>query len=88
MRKKVGTEFGLDAGNVMIIVRAFYGLKSSGTSFIAFLAEPLYDIEYVLSMAYPDMWTRLAMKDDGFQYLEYVLCYVENVLSISHRCLG
>ena len=67
VRTKSGSEFGLDAGNVMIIVRAFYGIRSVGASFIAFLAETLYDIGYVLSMAYPDMWMMPAIKDDGFQ---------------------
>ena len=30
------------------------------------------------------MWTRPATKPSGFKYYEYVLCYVDDVLSLSH----
>ena len=30
----------------------------------------------------PDVWLRPAMKADGFQYYEIVLCYVDNVLAV------
>ncbi len=36
-----GAEFGSDAGSVMLIVRALYGLKSSGASWRSMLAETL-----------------------------------------------
>ena len=36
---RVGPEFGQDAGKPFIIVRALYGLKSSGAAFRAHLAE-------------------------------------------------
>ena len=29
-----------------------------------------------------------AMKDDAFQYREYVLCCVDDVFSVSHRSLN
>ena len=35
----LGPEFGLDEGNMSIIVRSFYGLKISGASFQNHLAE-------------------------------------------------
>ena len=31
------------------------------------------------------MWLRPAVKPDGFEYYEYVLCYVDDVLCISHN---
>ena len=37
--KKTGPESVMDEGKVFIVVRALYGLKSSGTEFKAFLAE-------------------------------------------------
>ena len=49
-----------------------------------FLAETLHDNGYKPLLADPDMWMRRATKPDGFQYYEYVLCYVDDVLSISH----
>ena len=80
-----GAEFGSDAGKTMLVVRALYGLKSSGAAFRAFLAETLYDIGYQPSVADPDVWMRSGLKDNGFKYWEYVLCYVDDVLSISYK---
>jgi hypothetical protein len=51
-----GPEFGSDKGKTMIVIRALYGLKSSGAAFRAFLAETLYDIGYKPSVADPDVW--------------------------------
>ena len=39
-----GPEFGSEKGKNMLVVRALYGLKSSGAAFRAFLAETLYDL--------------------------------------------
>ena len=80
-----GPEFGSDAGKTMIVTRALYGLKSSGAAFRAFLAETLYGIGYKPSVADSDVWMRPGMKDCGFKYWEYILCYVDDVLSISHK---
>jgi hypothetical protein len=78
-----GHEFGSDAGKIMIIKRALYGLKSSGAAFRSFLAETLYDLSYKPTRADPDVWIRPAVKLDGFKYYEYILCYVDDVLCIS-----
>ena len=37
-----GPEFGSEKGKIMLVVRALYGLKSSGAAFRALLAEVLY----------------------------------------------
>ena len=78
-----GPEFGSEEGKIMLVVRALYGLKSSGAAFRALLAEVLYDMGYRPSYADPDVWMRPGIKVDGFEYWEYVLCYVDDVLSIS-----
>ena len=80
-----GPEFGSDKGKIMIIVRALYGLESSGAAFRAFLAETLDTLGYRPSYADPDVWMRPAIKENGFKYWEYVLCYVDYILSMSHR---
>ena len=80
----VGKEFGSDAGKVMLIKRALYGLRSSGASFRSFLGEALYNLGYIPSLADLDVWLRKAVKPCGFAYYEYVLCYVDDVLSVSH----
>ena len=44
----------------------------------------MHDIGYQPSQADPDVWMRPAIKPDGFKYWEYVLCYVDDILSVSH----
>ena len=36
------------------------------------------------SKADPDVWLRAAVKPNGFEYYELVLCYVDDLLAISH----
>ena len=68
----------------MLVVQALYGLESSGATFRAFLAEALYDLVYKSSVADTGVWMRPDIKEkDGFNYWEYVLCYVDDVLFIS-----
>ena len=82
---RAGPEFGSESGTIMLIRKALYGLKSSGAAFRAHLAETLYDIGFVPTRADPDVWRRPAVKEDGFEYYEYVLCYVDDILAISHK---
>lgn len=80
-----GPEFGPeDCGKKMLVVRALYGLKSSGAAFRSFLGETLYDLGFTPSMADPDVWMRPAIKEDGFKYWEYLLTYVDDCLCVSH----
>ena len=78
-----GREFGSDAGKVMIIVRALYGLKSSGAAFRSMLANTLWNFDYRPTLADPDVWIKPATKSNGFKYYEMVLTYVDDVISIS-----
>ena len=50
-----GIEFGMDAGKPFKIVKALYGLKSSGAAFRSHLAEKLDDIGFKSSIADPDV---------------------------------
>ena len=68
----------------MIIRKALYGLKSSGAAFRAHLAETLHDIGFKPMKADPDVWIRPAVKLDGTEYYEYIMCYVDDILSVSH----
>lgn len=81
---RAGPEFGSDEGCVMIIVRALYGLKTSGAAFRSLLADRLYDIGYKPTKGDPDVWIRPAVKADGFEYYEMVLVYVDDIFAISH----
>ena len=79
-----GPKFGSEAGTIFLLVKkALYGLKSAGAAFRALLAERLYDIGYVPTKADPDAWLRPAVKPNGLEYYEVVLCYVDDVLSVS-----
>ena len=81
-----GPEFGPEkCGKTMIVVRAWYGLKSSGAAFRAFLAETLRDLGYIPSQADPDVWMRPTIKEDCFKYWEYVLCYIDDLLCLSNK---
>ena len=78
-----GIEFGDLEGEVLIVEKALYGLKSSGAAFRAFLAETFDRMGFTSSVADPDVWLRPAIKPDGEQYYEYIICYVDDVLGVS-----
>jgi hypothetical protein len=69
----------------MIIVRALYGLKSSGAAWHEHFAKTLYDMNFKPSYADPDVWMRAAVKPNGFKYYEYILVYVDDLLILSHQ---
>jgi len=80
-----GPEFGELQGNVMLIVRALYGLATSGKQWRDMLADTLRAKGYKSSMADEDVWIKVAHKDSGEPYYEMVLCYVDDLLHISHK---
>jgi hypothetical protein len=81
----VGPEFSPDKiGKPVLIVRALYGLKTSGAAWHAQLTATLRAMEFTPSMADPDVWMRPASKPNGFAYYEYLLVYVDDVLILSH----
>jgi len=83
-----GPEFGSNQGRPAIIVRALYGLKSSGARWRDHFASILKELGFTNSRADPDVWMHKAVKPDGFRYWEYVLCYVDDILIISHAPQG
>ena len=81
---QAGPEFGSDAVKKMLIVQALYVLKSSGAAFRSLLAKTLHYLVYKPTKADPYVWLRLALKPDGFEYYELVLCCVDDVICMSH----
>jgi len=45
----------------------------------------LHDLGFRSNLADPDVWYKQATKPDGFQYYEYVLVHVDDILVISHH---
>jgi hypothetical protein len=80
-----GPEFGSNEGSVMKVVRAWYGLKSSGASWHAMLSQTMHDMKYERCKADHDVWLRPAVKPDGFAYYEYVLIFVDDILHLLHN---
>ena len=78
-----GPEFGPDKGKTFLVVKALYGLKSASFSFRSYMAEKLSQLGFQSSLADPDVWLRAAVKGDGERYYEYVLMYVDDILTIS-----
>ena len=79
-----GPEFGSRQGTVIKIVRALYGLKSSGASWRAMFNNSIQDMGFQPSIADPDVYLRAFAKPNGYKYYEYILVYVDDVLIVSH----
>ncbi len=68
-------ETGEDRGKVLIVMRALYGLKSSGAAWRADLAATLRDMNFTSSQADPDVWIRSAAT-----HYDMVFVYVDDIL--------
>ena len=76
-----GLEFGAqNEGKPVLIVKALYGLRSSGVQWRDHIANTLRIAGFKSCKADADVWIRPAVKEDGTKYYEYVLCYVDNIL--------
>ena len=83
----LGKEFGADQGKKTIIVRTLYGLKSSCADFHAHLADCMRSIGYTPCRCYNDLWMKLDIDPDGYEYYSYILCYVNDVLVVHHDAM-
>ena len=80
-----GPEFGPEMeGRKAKIVKALYGLRSSGAAWRAHLATVLTEeMGFKSCRADNDVYYRKAQKPSGELYYEYVLVYTDDILSIS-----
>ena len=76
--------FGEDEGCIAIIVKALYGLKTSGAAWHAFLADTLIGMGYTPCRADTDVWMKRRTKPTGDDYWEYLLVYTDDILCVSH----
>jgi len=76
----LGPEFRTRKGNISIIVRALYGLKSAGALFQKHLAKTMRDIGFEMCPADNNTWMRRYCNS----HYEYVFINVNDIISISH----
>ena len=69
-----GDGFGALKGHTLIIVKALYGLKSSGLRWHERFADTLREMGFEVSKADPDVWMRLNNK-----VWEYIAVYVDDL---------
>ncbi len=70
-----GAECGEHSGKVMKLVRALYGLKSSGAAWRAMFAEFIINgLGFTPTRIDPDVYNRTSCKPSGEAYYEYLLC--------------
>eukprot|EP00804_Cyclotella_cryptica_P019304 CCRYP_006183-RA/>CCRYP_006183-RA protein AED:0.20 eAED:0.20 QI:0/0/0/1/0/0/5/0/657 len=81
----LGKEFGDDCGKKAIVVRALYGLKSSGAAFRVHLAGCMQEMGYKLCPADPDLWLKEQTDRKGIWYYSYILCYVDDLLVVRYN---
>eukprot|EP00804_Cyclotella_cryptica_P026575 CCRYP_014011-RA/>CCRYP_014011-RA protein AED:0.14 eAED:0.14 QI:0/0/0/1/0/0.25/4/0/793 len=81
----LGKEFGDDWGKKATVVRALYGLKSSGAVFGAHLAGCMRESGYVSCPADPDLWLKEQTDRKGSRYYSYILCHVDDLLVVQHN---
>jgi hypothetical protein len=75
-----GPEFGDKSGHTLVIVRALYGLKTSGARYHDLWADTMDFLGWFPSKADTDVW----MRDCGDHY-EYVATWVDDLLYIGHN---
>ena len=86
-REKIWTVLGPkhweDSGKKALIVRALYGLKSSGAAFRVNMCECMRSLGYKSCLADPDLWMR-PQNVGNFKYYSYILCYVDDIVVVHH----
>ena len=75
-----GPEFGERHGHTLVIVKALYGLRTSGARFHERLADALREDGWQPSYCDPDLW----IKDVGESY-DYLCVWVDDLFVISDR---
>jgi hypothetical protein len=78
----LGKEFGPHRkGKKAIVVRAWYGLKSAGSSFQNHLASCLEPLGYTFSRGNPDLWIGPSQRSYG-EYYKYFFVNTDDSLAI------
>jgi hypothetical protein len=75
-----GPEFGKLAGHTLLVVKAQYGLKTSGRCWHDKLHDILISMGFFPSKADPDIWMR-----DKEDHYEYIAVYVDDLMVASRK---
>ena len=65
---KAGSELGGEKGYAFLIVRAIYGLESSGEAWRSKLAETLNSMSYRYTYSDPNIWINRTTTDNVTEY--------------------
>jgi hypothetical protein len=68
---------------VVVLVKALYGLKSSGAAWHLHLSKRLRAMQFVLSLADADMWMRWSTRPDATSYYQYIASYVDDLTIVT-----
>ena len=63
-----GPEFGSRQGSVVTVVRALYGLKSSGAAWREMFNMTVLEMGFTPTIADPDVYRKGNAKENGFKY--------------------
>ena len=79
--------FGPSAiGKKAKIVRALYGMKSSGAAWRDMISSYLkHDMKFNMCLADNDTWFKADIKKDGTEYYTYICIYVDDILICSEH---
>ena len=81
-----GPEFGTEnIGKHSIVVRSLYGTAAAGRDFRDHLRDCMWHMKYQPCHADPDLWMRQGIRDNGEEYWEYMLLYVDDALAIQEH---
>ena len=79
--------FGPSAvGKKALIVRALYGMKSSGAAWCDMISSYLHrEMGFTMCMADNDIWFKASTKSNGEKYYTYICIYVDDILICSEN---
>jgi hypothetical protein len=79
----LGSEFGYDSGKRALIVRALYGLRSTGAAFRKHLDECITHLGWNPCLTDRDLLMKAeTCPDDGVLYWACILIYVDDILCV------
>ena len=88
-REKVHVKYGKELfgpeheGKYTVIVRALYGLKSSGASWRHHFTAEIRNMGFKDTKADGDVYRKKSYRDNKMAYYEYMFVYIDDVICIS-----